>query len=64
MVQEGFDTAPDASCLSDNLLYLAGPKLRGVCEEAVRDLGKINPSLFCSLFGGGSGGTSTLSPPR
>lgn len=63
MVPGGFDTAPQASCLSDNLLYLAGPKLKGMCGEAVRDLGKINLSLFYSLFGRGNGGTCPLSPP-
>lgn len=63
-MQEGLDTAPHASCLSDDLLYLAGPELRGVCGEAIRDLGKINPSLFYSLFGRGSGGTCPLSPPQ
>ena len=51
MVQEGFDTALHASCLSDNLLYLAGPKLRQMCGDAVRDLGKIDPSLFVAYLG-------------
>lgn len=51
MAQEGFDTAPHASCLGDNLLYLAGPKLRGMHGEAIRDLGKINPSPFIAYLG-------------
>lgn len=51
MVQKGFDTAPHASCLSDNLLYLAGPKLKGMYGEAVRGLGKINLSLFLAYLG-------------
>lgn len=38
-------------CISINLLYLAGPKLKGMCGEAVSNLGKINPSPFLSYLG-------------
>lgn len=62
MVQEGFDTAPHADWIRDNLLYLASPKLRGMCVKTVRDWVKRNPSLFNSLFGRGHGGTCPLSP--
>lgn len=38
-------------CTSVNLLYLAGPKLKGMCGEAVSNLEKINPTPFLSYSG-------------
>lgn len=51
MVWKRFDTAPHASCLSDNLLYLAGPKLKGIYGEAVTELRKMNLTLFLAYLG-------------
>lgn len=38
-------------CISVNLLYLAGPKLKGMCGEAVSNLEKINPTPLLSYLG-------------
>lgn len=37
-------------CLSVNLLYLAGSKLKGVCVEAARNKGKIKSSPFLAYL--------------